>query len=293
MKKPNFFIIGAPKCGTTSLAAWLAEHPQIYLSPRKEPHFFNTDHSYVLTPSLREYERFFRGAEPGHVAVGEASVWYLYSEEAVANVVGYAPDALFVVCLRNPVTMAPSLYEQQVFSGNEHVESFGEAWRIQEHRLRGELVSRWCREPRFLAYGRVCSLGSQLERLYDRVKPARVLTLVLDDIQENPRQEYLRILDFLGACDDGRSSFPTLNPAKELRSPLTRKAVMAVGKAKRRLGLYRGLGVLRAIDRRNTLYRPRSPLTPELKHELQHYFAADVEKLSALLGRDLTGWLRS
>ncbi|MGH2542590.1 MAG: sulfotransferase domain-containing protein, partial [Ardenticatenaceae bacterium] len=228
MSKPNFYIIGAPKCGTTSLAAWLAGHPQIYMSPRKEPHFFNTDHSYVLTPSLREYERLFSAAGPEHVAVGEGSVWYLYSEQAVANILEYAPDARFVVCLRNPVEMAPSLYEQQVFSGNEHVESFEEAWRLQEQRLAGKLVTRWCREPRYLAYGHVCSLGSQLEKLYDKVERAHLLPLVLDDIKEDPRTEYLKVLDLLGVRDDGRSRFPVHNLAKERRSPLVRKAVMAV-----------------------------------------------------------------
>src|SRR5262245_35065298 len=85
MKKPTFFIIGAPKCGTTSLAAWLADHPDIFMSPTKEPHYFNTDHKRYLN-SLAGYEQLFEDATDRHSAVGEASVWYLYSANAVENI---------------------------------------------------------------------------------------------------------------------------------------------------------------------------------------------------------------
>src|SRR5579871_6019552 len=59
--KPNFFIIGAPKCATTSMAAWLAAHPYIFMSPKKEPHFFNTDERQEVS-DLEEYMRLFQDA---------------------------------------------------------------------------------------------------------------------------------------------------------------------------------------------------------------------------------------
>ena len=59
MIRPNFFILGAPKCGTTSVAAWLSEHQEVYMSPTKEPHFFNTDHKRFLN-SLESYRGFSR-----------------------------------------------------------------------------------------------------------------------------------------------------------------------------------------------------------------------------------------
>jgi len=85
MKKPNFFILGAPKCGTTSLAMWLSEHPNIFMCPIKEPHYFNTD-GLQRIKTLEQYESLFTDAKPEHVAVGEASTHYLYSKEAVPRI---------------------------------------------------------------------------------------------------------------------------------------------------------------------------------------------------------------
>ena len=140
MMKPNFFIIGAPKCGTTSLAAWLAEHPQIYFSPTKEPHFFNTDHKRFLN-SLQSYEKLFAGASKHHCSVGEASVWYMYSSAAVPNILEYNSDAKFIVMLRNPIEMAPSLHEELVFTGREDVNEFSEAWQLQDLRRNGPALA--------------------------------------------------------------------------------------------------------------------------------------------------------
>jgi hypothetical protein len=290
-RRPDFFIVGAPKCGTTSLAAWLAEHPRIYISPVKEPHHFNTDDNYLLTPTRKLYERLFAGATDAHQALGEASVWYLYSTVAIPNILAYNPGARFIVCLRNPVEMAYSLHEQQVVAGNEDVTAFEAAWRLQEHRLRGEKVSRWCKEPRHLAYGPACALGFQIERLFERAGRDRVLPLLLDDVKADARRAYLRVLAFLGVDDDGRVEFPAHNPAKERPSPLLRKLVLAAGRLKRKLGIYRGLGVLNAIDRQNLRHRPRVPMDPKLRRELQGYFAPEVKKLGSLLDRDLSAWL--
>ena len=113
MKKPNFFIIGAPKCGTTSLANWLAEHPRVFFSDTKEPHFFCTD-GYTGVKTLKQYEKLFEDAKPHHLAVGEGSTHYLFSKVAVPNILVYNPDARFIVCLRNPVDMAPSLHSERL-----------------------------------------------------------------------------------------------------------------------------------------------------------------------------------
>ncbi len=104
MRKPDFFIIGAPKCGTTALATYLAEHPNIQLSDPKEPHYFCKDLKAGGPPvaSDKDYvRRFFPGLEEsGASAAGEASVWYLYSDVAVRNILRFQPDAKFIVMLR-------------------------------------------------------------------------------------------------------------------------------------------------------------------------------------------------
>ena len=96
--KPNFFIIGAPKCGTTSLWTWLVSHPNIFLPLEKEPHYFNTDDARrgVLT-SLEQFEALFRDVRDEHIAICEASVWYLSSRTAVRNILQYQPNARLIV----------------------------------------------------------------------------------------------------------------------------------------------------------------------------------------------------
>ena len=165
MKKPNFFILGAPKCGTTSLAHWLALHPQIFVSPVKEPFYFNTDDQARVRFSFREYEALFAGAGAEHVAVGEASTWYLHSAVAVTAILNYSDRPKFIVMVRNPVEMAYSLHEQEIFSGQENEPIFRKAWSLQGQREKGRSIPKGCIEPKRLQYGWELSLGTHLQRV--------------------------------------------------------------------------------------------------------------------------------
>ena len=288
--KPNFFIIGAPKCGTTSLAAWLAAHPQIYFSSVKEPHFFNTDHNRFIN-SLESYEKLFSGATPGHKAIGEGSVWYLYSSNAVANIAAYNPAAKFIVLLRNPVEMAPSLHEELVFTGREDVADFAAAWRLQEPRRQGRNLPRMVWEPKYVQYGDLCSLGAQVERLFATVPRARVKLVFLEDLITDPAAAYRSILQFLGVDDDCRTDFKPVNQAKQRRWPSLLRVAWLVTTMKKAVGIEGGLGLWRRVDAYNRIERERMPINAETRRMLQDYFRADIVKLQALAGRDLSHWL--
>jgi len=290
MIKPNFFIIGAPKCGTTSLAAWLAEHPDIYMSPTKEPHFFNTDHRRFLS-SIEGYERLFEGATSRHAAVGEASVWYMYSAEAVRNILDYNPDAKFIVMLRNPIDMAPSLHEELVFTGREDVTDFATAWGLQEARRTGAQLPRMAWEPKYLQYGDLCSLGAQLDRVLESVQRHRVKQVFLDDLKVDPQRIYREVLGFLGVADDGRSDFRALNQAKARRWPALLKLSFAAITVKKALGVEGGLGLWRHVDNANRVDRTRKPIDAKMRSMLRDYFRADIGQLARLTGRDLAAWL--
>jgi len=293
MKKPNFFIIGAPKCGTTSLARWLSEHPNIYMSPVKEPHFFNRDGLYS-TETLEEYETLFSQAGPEHIAIGEASTHYLYSREAVPRILDYNPGAKFIVCIRNPIEMAPSLHAERVWQGRETVKSFEEAWRLQEERKQGRYIPRALRkDPERLQYGAYCRLGEQLVRLYSHVPKERVLVLVLDDIAENSLQEYKRILAFLDVPYAGRAEFPVYNRRKSVRSAYFSYALTFIATIKRYLGVKKAFGIRRWVQKHiNEPRRPREGLPSEFRAELAAYFEDDVCLLEQLLGRNFSRWLR-
>jgi len=84
---PDFFILGAPKCETTAMAAYLSARPEVFMSQPKEPHHYNTDHRHGEYKDRQRYLELFSGASDEHKIVGEASVWYLYSEVAGKNII--------------------------------------------------------------------------------------------------------------------------------------------------------------------------------------------------------------
>lgn len=290
MRTPSFFIIGAPKCGTTSLSAWLAAHPAIYMSPEKEPAHFAADLK-PNRPDAAGYAALFAGADQRHRAVGEASTCYLFSQVAVPAILESVAAPRFIVCLRNPVEMARSLHLQELFALDEDVRAFEEAWRLQEARARGRHLPRTCREPWLLQYRARCLLGEQVARLLRRVRCEDVLFVLLDDVRVDPRREYLRVLRFLGVTDDGRVEFPALNRAKHTRSRLVKRAVRYASALRHSVGFGARLGLRPLVERWNARERPRPAIDEAMALELRESFSDDVRRLGALLERDLSHWV--
>lgn len=291
MTKPNFFLVGAPKCGTTWLHAYLSQHPQVFMSELKEPHYFNTDSGFRHVHSLVDYERLFADGTDGKPAIGEASVWYLYSSQAVKNVLAYQPDAKFIVMLRNPVEMAPSLHQQLCFDVSEDEPDFAKAWALQRARAEGSSkVSPQCLDPAMLQYGAACSLGSQLERLYAQVDRDRVLVILLDDVRERPEQEFNRTLEFLGLDPWKPATFAPVNKAMVRRSHWLNAAMIRAARIKDRLGMNRSFGVLKYLNRWNRRTEQRSQADDVMRRLLIDHFLPDIRKIEGLLDRDLGTW---
>ena len=129
--KPNFFIVGAPKCGTTALHEYLQHHPDAYLPYYKEPHYFGADlvgsrFLQFRNKPKRKYLKLFRDVR-GEARIGESSPWYLASNAAAAEIHRYDPEAKIIIMLRNPIDMMYSMWSQFRYSGNEQIEFFEEA----------------------------------------------------------------------------------------------------------------------------------------------------------------------
>lgn len=291
MRGPNFFILGAPKCGTTSLAAWLAGHGEIYIPPVKEPHFFNTDDARAGCTSA-EYAAMFAAANPRHRAVGEASVWYLSSSVAVRNILDREPQARFIVMVRNPVEMAVALHMEMLLAGHETVRDFRAAWDLQEERRAGRHLPLMNWATRRFLYGDVCRLGAQVQHLLAVVPRERVLVVVLDDLVADARAEYLRVLRFLGVEDDGRTAFPIHNRARIPRWRGVARAAHLMLEVKNRLGVNFGLKLWDAIAAANRVDGARPPLDADTSALLRAHFADDVRLLGSMLDRDLGHWLQ-
>jgi hypothetical protein len=288
--RPGFFIVGAPKCGTSSLYRYLQGHPQVFLCTPKEPHHFNTDSNERYVRDRAAYEALFADAPAQARAVGEASVRYLWSTDAAANILAYQPDARFVVMLRNPVEMAPSVHQQELFNQNETEADFATAWALNEQRWRGERVPRHCADPRMLHYGFVCSNGAHLERLFATVGRERVVVVLLEDLRRDPAAQFARVVAFLGLDRWEPAEFAVVNAAKARRSGLVRRAVLEAANLKKKLGIGLSFGLLRRANRWNRKDAPRAPLPAAVRRELAAWFDTDIRKLESLLGRDLSHW---
>lgn len=275
MPRPNFFIVGAPKCGTTSLASWLSQHPDVFIPAEKELNFFNDDHRYPTRLTPQQYGRLFSSANAK--AIGEASVWYLYSRTAVRNILAYQPDARFIVCLRNPVEMAFSLHHQQIFSRCEDILDFRSAWEAQEKRKGGAPVIACERSQ--LYYGDICRLGEQVEHLLTQTP--RVHFVHLEELREDPRTAFKRVLDFLGVANF-EPDFTARNTAKERRSLWLQKALNFLFRAKLKLGIRTNFRALTKFYNWNTRASQWKE-DPELALELEEYFREDQAKLAELI----------
>lgn len=302
MKHPNFFIIGAPKCGTTSLAAWLADHPRIFMVPGKEPMFFSKDINYGSIRQFDHYLNLFADAGPEHIAVGEASTHYLFSNVAIPTIEQVFPEARYIAMVRNPIEMVISLFLQYKRTFIEDAPDFDTAWKLMPERREGKCVPKGCSDPIMLDYEAWGRLGSQVKRLLELVPRERVLILVLDDVRENPRREYLRVLEFLGVPDDGRVDFPVYNPARQWRIPaiarLIRRGSQTAIRVKLALGMTpgKGWGIFDRLqglnDRLNAVAVQKAYPSVEIQRSMMSVFEEEIRLLESLLGRSFDRWFR-
>lgn len=302
---PDFFLIGAPRCGTTAMSHYLGHHPKICFSKPKEPHFFSLlrkqhpqlDEWYYLKHCFAHYD------PEQHQAIGEGSVSYLYDPEAIARILSLNPNARFIVMVRNPVDLVYSYHARLVALLDEDVEDFATAWRLQERRRQGECLPKTCRDPWLLQYAEVGRLAKPLARLFRQVGRERCLVLVFDDFVANPLATYRKVLEFIGVEYDGRTSFPSKagnqyprfkwlqrwlkRPPKQVANFLFTLEYQRTRKRPKRHPLKR---LRKFLLKHNLVHRPRLPLPPALREEILATFRDDIERLGNLLNRDLSHW---
>lgn len=298
MRKPDFFLAGAPRCGTTAWSEYLRRHPRIFFSTPKETHYFSDGYPFRGTEyinDLKTYQRIFQAASDRHVAVGEGSVWYLYSATALHRIRDYNPAARLLITLRNPVDMLRSQHAFLVLQGAEPEADFAAAWRRQDEHPFGTHLPRGADfNPMYYRdFGRFGKYVAQALEIFPR---EQVHVTIFDDFLQNPRTEYLKVLAFLGVPDDGRKTFPRFNEYRVPRVPaLDRLLTRPPGWARAaNNALKAALGVPHLPWqklRRITGSPAKVPAAPAgIRAEIADALAADTETLGKLLGRDMSGW---
>jgi len=199
MQIPNFFLVGAPKCGTTAMSNYLNQHPDIHMGP-KEMHFFGADLRMDETANQTTEKYLSRLNEENHLEtkyLGDASVWYLYSQTAASEIKEFSPSAKILIMLRNPIDMLYSLYYQLLHEG-KFLPPFKEAME-QEDEIRQKV------EP-FFASGKrwreamhtdLAQFHEQVARYFDIFGEDNVKVVLYDDFKKNVPKVYQEILDFL------------------------------------------------------------------------------------------------
>ncbi|WP_067563880.1 sulfotransferase family protein [Halofilum ochraceum] len=274
----NFLIVGAPKCGTTALAQYLGEHPDIYVTSPKEPHFFLCEkdrHRKITT--LAHYRAIL---EKGHncIVSGEASVWYLFSDHAREEIFRYNPFAKIIILVREPAEFVASLHAQLVFGGYEADPELERAWERERKRKAGipantiEEIPGWRTR-----YRELIRMREYAVRYVERFGDENVLILNYEALVADAGSVYRKTLEFLDIEDNGREDFPPVNVRKAHRSRVLGRLLHAANRQKIGSGLARraksalgvgSLGIVSAVKRFNIKTVPRRTIPERLRSEI-------------------------
>ncbi len=299
-KKPNLFIIGAPKCGTTALSIYLSDHPNIFMSNPKEPHFFAADMpGFRTVSSMTDYLKIFDSADDKQKIIAEASVLYLYSNEAIKNIFDFNKDAKIIVMLRNPIEMVYSWHSQLLNTADEEIKSFSAAWDMEKERRKGKNIPSTCKSEKTLYYSEIAKYGEQIESLFTVFPKEQVQIIIFDDFKKSTRKVYLEVLSFLCLPSDERIDFPKINENTVIKNlAINRllkrqpKKVQYLKNKIKKILKKEDLGIWRLITRLNTVNSKRKALDNKMKSILIKNYKNDILKLSLMADKNLDHWLK-
>jgi hypothetical protein len=294
MPRPDFFVVGAFKSGSTALYEQLRRHPRIFMPFHKEPLYFGDDLTRRYgRMSLDDYMRLFKDAKPGQ-RVGEASTWYLYSTSAAREIKEFSPDAQVMVILRNPVDVMYAQHNQLIYNVIEDIPSFEEALAAEADRREGRRLPPGPINVENLFYRHSVRFAEQLERYFDVFGRERVHVMLTDDLARDGAGVIRGALEFLGVDPSLAAAPPKANESRRVRSPLIQRLIFAPKVLLPLAPFLRRFPLVRALRTRmleaNSAAVPRAPMDPTLRRQLLEEFGPEMDRLGALIGRDLSAW---
>ncbi|MCW6034870.1 sulfotransferase domain-containing protein [Spirulina subsalsa FACHB-351] len=305
-QKPNFFIVGAPKCGTTAMHSYLEQHPEIFMlnipdSPdnlaggKREIHFFGSDLNFSR-PTLEEYLSYFNETKDEKIR-GESSVFYLYFKRAAQEIKQFNAEAKILIMLRNPLEMMYSWHSQLVFWGDENIADFATALKAEATRQKGMGIPEKRDHPvECFFYSKIACYTEQVKRYLDIFGRENVEIIIFDDFKQDTLAVYRKTLQFLGCRDDFAADFKVVNANRQVRNIAVQQFLRRPPKSLRSVVRFLIPSRIRkslrgSLEQYNVEQKSRSPLNPELKERLQREFRPEIEQLSELLHRDLSHWV--
>jgi len=299
MPKANFFIIGAGRSGTTTIYYWLKQHPEIYMSPVKEPSFFAFEgkdrRSYGPNVGLpprniisdsKDYWALFDGVKKEKV-IGEASVVYLMKEEIAERIKRYAPKAKLIAILRNPVDRQYSRFLGHVQDGSE-TRSFEEMVQAEK----GSAIALGKKQKGYLGRG---FYYDRLKHYFEIFGQAQMRVYLYEDLENKPLELMQDICRFLGVDD---SFVPSMSVRHAKTGAPKNKALHGLLKetfkfkktvSKHMPFVFPYLRRVAIRIKNKNLTKPSIP--KETRKQLIEIYREDILKLQELIKRDLSKWL--
>ncbi|HEX6655384.1 MAG TPA: sulfotransferase [Candidatus Limnocylindria bacterium] len=295
---PNLFIVGAPRCGTTSMYSYLRQHPDVYMPEEKEPRFFCSDldsgtpmDATFFIRSWDEYLALFRDASDQRY-VGEGCIFNLFSEVAAQRIHEASPSAKVIIMLREPAVQMFSFHAVRRGNGTEDL-GFAEALAAEAERREGRRLPRLARNLKMYQYRAVASYAGQVARYFDAFGRENVHVIIHEEFARDVPGAFARTLQFLG-LPPAAIEFDVENAHRANRSQRLARALHdpVVRQRGRRLipnFLRPWAGAARQrLTGWNLRPAMRGQLDPALRAQLRRELAPDVERLGQLLGRDLS-----
>lgn len=303
LNTPNFFLVGAPKCGTTSMDNYLNQHPDIFLSAEEELHFFGSDikryPEFVCSPE--RYEAAFKNRTDEKM-IGECSTLYLMSRLAAKEIKAFSPDARIIIMLRDPIEMLISYHMHLYYSHIQDIADFRAALEEGERRRFNVSTDEDSIDPETIAntldlrvYRDAVKYAKQVGRYFDVFGRDNVHVILFDDFKNDISAVYRDTVKFLGVDESFQADFRVLNSSRMIgskgiwRPPLPIRALARkLISPKQREWLVEM--IFHKLLSKITHNRPKQIIDTELRDELRTQLSPEIDQLSHLLNRDLSNW---
>lgn len=281
---PDFFVVGAPRAGTTSLYHALDRHPQIFVPAVKEPHYYawpevaDTYYDTSFVADAAAYLELFADRQPGQLA-GDFSTSYLFRHRAASRIRADNPDARIVMVLRHPVERALSHHRMDRRDGYTLASVV-------------DLLGPTAADPRFRReYLDVGRYADQIRAYREHFDDRQIHIILFEDLVGAPTATMRDLFDFLGIdADVDLGPFEARNHTGTSRSDLGRRLQGSPVAAH----LGRRLGRRPRRLARRLLYRPdRTGPDPRDRALLAELLGQEIRELERVIGRDLSAWFES
>ena len=289
-KKVDFFIVGAPKCGTTALAEYLNQVEGAFIPEIKEPHFHCVEwEGFRRIKSEKEYSYLYKNAK--NKKCGDASVWYLYSERSASIIKEYNQDAKVIIMIRRPFDAAVSLHSQLLFSGREDEIDFVKAWKLQDARKRGEGVPKNAIVPEHLLYRSVYDYSEQIKRYYSAFGRDSVKVIFFEDFVDNTENIFLEVCSFLNLEYVGNLAFERVNSNRYHRYPKLMLFLMRPPQPLRyfkeflKRNILKNKPFLRGFYKKMSVKKERNNIEGSEKENIEQEFSQVHKDMAEMFGR--------